>query len=257
MATDFERLARANEQIAQERAQQDNGFSRPAENDEAVLSRQRKQQAQAASSPEEKKRALSRLITRQPLNRELMMRILSFCSEERTIADIDEFVAQFPEADRATENPAYMTKSLAREGGLSVVEHAADGRVVAPEEKDGLTEDEVDDLVASVGYLVTDTGRAVAAEHSPAARLADLMGARPDRAETFEELLRFVKEEPRSYDDIKSLLAGRPVLETVINGRTEAVQPSVFVDKLERAGVLAWDKGWKLTEEGRSYLSDL
>lgn len=251
MATDFKRLAQENRWISKRCEQEDNGLSRPAENDEAILSHKK-----AGISLEDKKRIINRLITRQPLNRELMMRILAFCVEERTIADIDRFAAGFPEASRATENPAYMAKSLAREDGLSIIERAADGHEVTSEEKEGLTEDEIDDLVVLVGYRTTDIGCEIIAEHNPLTRLTDLMGTRPDRADTFDELLRFIAEKPRSYDDVKSLLSGRPVLETVINGRIEVVQPSVFIDKLERAGVLVWDKGWKLTEEGRSYLSD-
>ena len=35
------------------------------------------------------------------------------------------------------------------------------------------------------------------------------------------------------------------------------MQPSVFVDKLERAGALVWNEGWRLTEEGEAFLQDL
>ena len=53
------------------------------------------------------------------------------------------------------------------------------------------------------------------------------------------------------------LLRGRPVLETVIGGERRRMQPSVFVDKLERSGALVWKEGWCLTEEGDAFLRDL
>ena len=65
---------------------------------------------------------------------------------------------------------------------------------------------------------------------------------------------------PVSYthlDVYKRQLLGSSALQTVIDGRVETMQPSVFVDKLERAGALVWKEGWTLTEEGREFLEDL
>ena len=75
-----------------------------------------------------------------------------------------------------------------------------------------------------------------------------------DRIERDEE---FVRARPRAYNDIVELLRGRPVLETVIDGERRRMQPSVFVDKLERSGALVWKEGWCLTEEGDAFLRDL
>ena len=50
---------------------------------------------------------------------------------------------------------------------------------------------------------------------------------------------------------------GRDVLVRLVNGEPQAMQPSVFVDKLEAAGAVEWRDGWVLTDEGRSYLQEL
>jgi hypothetical protein len=84
-----------------------------------------------------------------------------------------------------------------------------------------------------------------------------LLDWEPLRRDTYVELLAFIAAEPRPYAQVESLLKGSPVLETVINGRIETVQPSVFLDKLERAGVLVWNKKWEITEEGREYLEGM
>lgn len=79
----------------------------------------------------------------------------------------------------------------------------------------------------------------------------------PERADVYRELLEFTAAKPRTYHDIAELLRDRPVLETVIGGTRHTMQPSVFVDKLERAGALVWNEGWRLTEEGEAFLQDL
>ncbi|WP_350454939.1 hypothetical protein [Slackia heliotrinireducens] len=256
MAEDFERLMRTNEQLAAERKAQDNGFADLAENDEAKLEERETLEETAELSFEEKLVVLNRAVTRQPLNRELMLRILSFCTEEKKLNDVENHVMSFPEYSRATENPVYMTKVLVRCDGLEEIERTAEGKRVLPEDKEGLTEDEIDDLVATTNFITTEVGAQVVADHSPAARLAALLETSPERAETFQEMLEFVAEKPRTYGEVTDLLKGRPVLQTIINGRTETVQPSVFIDKLERAGVLVWDNGWKLTKEGEAFLAN-
>ena len=66
----------------------------------------------------------------------------------------------------------------------------------------------------------------------------ELLQLAPERADVYIELLEFVRARPRAYNDIVELLRGRPVLETVVDGERRRMQPSVFVDKLERSGAL-------------------
>ena len=83
------------------------------------------------------------------------------------------------------------------------------------------------------------------------------MDAKPERAATYREVLEFIDEQPRSYNEVRALLEGRDVLQVVLHGHVETMQPSVFVDKLERSGALVWNKGWTLTAEGKEYLREL
>lgn len=85
----------------------------------------------------------------------------------------------------------------------------------------------------------------------------ELLQLAPERADVYIELLEFTREKPRAYGEIVELLRGRPILQTVINGVRHTMQPSVFVDKLERSGALVWNEGWCLTEEGDAFLQDL
>ena len=206
---------------------------------------------------EEKLDALNATVMRHPLNREILYKALAFCEEERPLREAEDFIASIPQFEMATQNQYYMLTSLVRAHGLEMIERDEDGNVVAPEQKEGLTEDEIDDLVAAFSFKTTEVGAYFVEYNRPQARLVDLLSLDPGRADTYRELLEYVAAEARPYRDIEALLSGRPVLETVIDGHRETMQPSVFVDKLERAGALVWKDGWTLTEEGREFLQDL
>lgn len=206
---------------------------------------------------EEKLAALNRTVMRHPLNREILYKALAFCAEERPLREAEDFIAALPQFGLATQNQYYLLMSLVKAYGLRLVERDDEGAEVRPEQKEGLDEDEVDDLVASISFKTTEVGTYFVDYNKPSARLVDLLNLDPARTDTYCELLEFVDEKPRPYSQIETLLAGRPALQTVIDGRAETMQPSVFVDKLERAGALVWKDGWTLTEEGREFLRDL
>ena len=134
-----------------------------------------------------------------------------------------------------------MLMSLVRSDGLDIIERDEDGNRVLPEQKEGLSEDEVDDLVAEISFKSTDVGDWFVDYNKPSApRIVPSIV--PERTDTYIELLEFVEAAPRPYGQIEELLLGRPALQTVIHGRVETMQPSVFVDKFERAGALVWNK---------------
>lgn len=206
---------------------------------------------------EEKLAALNRTVMRHPLNREILYKTLAFCAEERPLREAEDFIAALPQFGLATQNQYYLLMSLVRAFGLELIERDEADEIVTAEQKEGLTEDEVDDLVAAISFKTTEVGAYFVDYNKPSARLVDLLNLDPARTDTYAELLEFVGASPRPYSQIETLLAGRPALQTVIDGRAETMQPSVFVDKLERAGALVWKDGWTLTEEGREFLRDL
>ena len=206
---------------------------------------------------EERLAVLNRTVMRHPLNREILYKALVFCETERPLREAEDFIAALPQFAACTQNQYYLLTSLVRAHGLVLIERDEAGNEVSPDQKEGLTEDEIDDLVAAISFKTTEVGAYFAEYNRPAARLVDLLHLVPERTDTYIELLRFVDGAARPYGQIEHLLAGRPALETVIDGRVETMQPSVFVDKLERAGALVWKDGWTLTEEGREFLEDL
>ncbi|WP_165248808.1 hypothetical protein [Adlercreutzia sp. ZJ141] len=241
---------------SQHQTEEDNGFADPAANDMAEIAEQ-EAQPQPELTFDQKLDKLGYTVTRQPLDRELLYKTLVFCLEERPLNVIEQEMATYPEFASCTTNQYYLITKLVGAYGLELIEKDVDGNVVTPEQKVGLTEDEEDDLVASFHYKTTEVGRAFVEEYSPKARLVQMLQLNPERTETYVDVLEFVHAQPRTYAEIQKLLAGRPALQTVIDGHVETMQPSVFVDKLERAGALVWKEGWTLTEEGVEFLEEM
>ena len=254
MAEDFERLAKLNEKLAKQYAEaQDNGMVDPAPTDVEESDKA----PEAELTDDEKYAALNACVTHHPLNREMYLRVMRYCEQERELHDIEQRMETFPEFPRCTMNQYYMIKSLVAAYGLEFIERTEDGLQVTPEMKEGKTEDEIDDLVFSFNYVTTPLGLRLLEERSPRKRLEALLDWEPSRRDTYVQVLNLIAEEPKTYAQIESLMKGSPALETMINGRIETVQPSVFLDKLERAGVLVWNKKWQITEEGLEYLKEM
>ena len=254
MAEDFERLAKLNEQLAKQYAEAaDNGMANPAPTDVSQI----EEISAEDLTEEEKYAALNACVLHHPLNRELYLRVLRYCAQEHELHDIEQKMETFPEFPRCTMNQYYMIKSLVESFGLEYIERTEDGQQITPEMKEGKTEDEIDDMIYNFNYVTTPLGLRLIEERSPRKRLEALLEWEPSRRDTYVQVLDFIAEEPRPYAQIESLLKGTPALETVIDGRIETMQPSVFLDKLERAGVLVWNKKWQITEEGLDYLKEM
>lgn len=232
-----------------------NSFAEPARTDVAVTTGD--EQGEKALSAAEKLAALSAAVSRHPLNREILFKTLAFCTAEQSLQSIESTIESFPEYEQCSQNPYQLALTLVKAGGLETIERDADGAVITDEYKEGLLEDEIDDLVQSLNFKTTETGMAYVERNQPRARLAELLDFDPKRSETYIELLSFIDAEPRTYGEIYEFLAGKPALETIVAGVRETMQPSVFVDKLERAGALVWNEGWNLSRDGKSYLEDL
>jgi hypothetical protein len=63
------------------------------------------------------------------------------------------------------------------------------------------------------------------------------------------EILDFLTTK-RNFGEVDALLRNRAAL----SRGEETIQPSVFVDKLEKAGAVFWQDGWQASEGGREYL---
>ncbi len=197
-------------------------------------------------------------VTRNPLQRELFYKVLSFCQESKPLREIEQMVMALPGFERTSTNAYHFIAVMENAGGLERFELDDEGDVVDDARKAGLTEDEIDDLVAEYAFMTTPAGQAVVEQHTPRARIIELLGLVPERRDTYIEIMEFLAEEPRTYNEVTQLLDGRDVLWHLDSkGNSELMQPSVFLDKLHSAAAIEWHQGWQLSEEGRACLDEL
>lgn len=203
---------------------------------------------------EERVAAIDRMME-GPRFREIYFHILDFCQEQRTLGEVESLVGGLPEFAHAGQNQYRLIINLEDAGALDRLELDEKGDVVTEAMKEGLTDDEVDDLVCEYAFIDTDAGREVCAKMQPDKRMEDLMGMFPKRVKTYRQVLDFCKQ-PRTFKEIDTLLKGADVLKTgSANTITNVpLQPSVFIDQLERSGGLVWKGSWNVTEGGRRYL---
>ncbi len=200
--------------------------------------------------------ALLDLIEHEPRARELYVRTLELCKERRDLPEVEHAIQGWPQFALAARSPYALVRDLVELGGLDWVELDDEGLEVTPERKEGLTPDEADDLVAGYAVQTTADGADAAEQMAPASRLERLCAAQPERSWAFAEVLGFC-EEPRSYAEVAEHLRACGATDSLRATNGQALQPSYFLDMLERAGALVWDGAWKAQEAGLARLAKL
>ncbi len=196
------------------------------------------------------------VVLKQPLHREIHYKTLGFCRQQRSLTDVENEIATYPEFKHCGQDQYHLISFLTEAGGLERIELDEDGGVVTEERKAGLSEDEIDDLVASYAYVTTDAGVAVFEEYHPRARMSDLLESMPERTEALAAILEFCKTS-RAYTEIEEYLEESGIHKWESAMDEDALHPSSLVGSLEKAGALVWDDGWLLTEEGSVMLESI
>ena len=220
-------------------------------------------------------------ICKQPLNRPIYRRILMFFDEEHSTEEAEAFIAEIPEFTYAIQPEGRFLDVLERYGGIErvVVEdeeaegaepaeaiddtqddaaedvEAGDAADAAAEEAVAEDEAPVDELASLVGarWIVTDLGRQYVEATDPMAPLKQLITQDADRTETYLMVLGLCAEAPQPLAEIE-----RAVRALQNENKSAAqIQPSIYLDRLERVGGLYWKGQWNITEEGRKILADL
>ena len=196
------------------------------------------------------------LVNAAPLHREIYLKVLNFCKERRLLREVEEVVAGLPGFATVAQSPYRLIRDLVDEGGLDWIDLDADGVPLTPQRTAGLTDDQVDDLVADFAVETTAAGADAAETLSPERRLDALLQRVPERHQAFVDVLAFC-EEPRSFAAVQGFLDQAGVLGVLRAENGQPLQASFFVDMLERAGALVWDGAWCATDAGRALLDRL
>lgn len=189
-------------------------------------------------------------LTREPAKRELYLAALAFAKGQPERVGrfaLEDVIDAQPQRSAFFQPAGALVDALVSFGAL-------DEQLPEPE-FDPDTEEEFVDMTR-VTYGLTEAGADALEALSPALRLNALLEEEAGRKEHFLDLMRFCSESKRTRQDIDGLLKG--ACEAEKNERhvaALALYPSYYVDRLEKAGALAWKDGWTTTEEARAYLA--
>lgn len=212
--------------------------------------------ASAEATFEEAVAALAETVNRAPLHREIFLKLLTFCTTQRTLAEAEEAARACSEFPSVAQSPYRLIRTLVHAGGLYWLELDETGRPLTPQAKAGLTPDEIEDATFAYAVVTTPVGEQVAEDLAPEKRLQHLFDLVPQRLTTYLDLMDFCREQ-RTFKEIEALLRTRPAAAFASTTSNQPLQPSFFVDALERSGGLAWNDGWKITERGMKVLQQL
>ena len=155
------------------------------------------------------------------------------------LTDVESFILARPECKNALEAPYFMIIDLVKQGALEMLELAEDGHAIGPEEKDGLDENELDDLIVDFAFEDTELGRAAADETVPQVRFAKMVGASDALDRGCRAIMRVMKTHKLNALKISELVAKGEIPELDC-GETPV---GVMLEMMEKSGVIIWDKG--------------
>lgn len=195
--------------------------------------------------------------------KEILYDLLVFCQTERGEAETEAFLEahkQFADGYHSAQKYLYF---MERTGAIEEREYDSDGVLITEEMRDelramGAPEEEIEDMAVEWRFLTTEAGNEAIAQFDPADRTREMLASQKEsRHPTFKRLLTFCSEQPRSLDEITTFLANDPGLEKDQRTGVMRMQPSAYIGKLDQAGALTWEGGWKTTPGGMEVLETL
>ena len=201
-------------------------------------------------------------LRRKNNQKEILTDLLVFCQTEREEQETEAFLEahkQFPDGYHSAHKYLFF---MQRTGAIEEREYDSDGVLITDEMRDelreaGAPEEEIEDLAVEWRFITTDAGNEALERFNPADRTRAMLGAQKEsRHPTFARLLTFC-ETPRSLADITTFLADDPGLERDPRTGVMRMQPSAYIGKLDEAGALTWEGGWKTTPGGMEVLETL
>lgn len=204
---------------------------------------------------EERVSAVITCVGSQNALREVLYKTLDHCRETRDFSEVEDFIASQDEFvySHILQTPFTLIQMLLRAGGLSQTAVDAQGGELSDERCEGLSADEIDELVATYRIDTTPAGLKAVALLSPERRFESQMAQYPHRAETFYRLLDYCVE-PRTFPQIQEFFKDTPGLAQDVVAHHHKLSPDYYVDKLDKAGALVWRGAWVATDSGKRIL---
>lgn len=194
------------------------------------------------------KEAVARIearIAQEPRHRRALYRLLDFCTQVRSLDEIEQETASYPEMAVDIYAPRTLLMWLLDCGAVGEV--GSDDP--QPEQGDSANEEAEEEEGADYRFVTTDAGiRALERLHA-SQPLAMLAARYPYYEAAFLRVLAAC-ETPQSRQDIDGLFKGDPIMES-----PRKIYANFFLDKLEGAGGIVFAGGWTTTPEGKAFLA--
>lgn len=193
-------------------------------------------------------REIEASISRNPMHREIYLKTIRFCEMRENLGAVESEIADYPEFAYAAQTPYALIMHLVTCGALVQIPLDEEGREVTSERAAGLSEDELDDLVADYALEATEAGTAATDALRPENRLGKMVRTHADVEDELLDLLEFC-ERPRQLAEIDAELRR-------LEGEGAGHDPrtaGVLIDLLERAGGVCWHDSWETTSTGRRF----
>ncbi len=208
-------------------------------------------------SLEEQMDAVLRAVGNQRALQEVLYKLMLFCQEQRTQQEAEDFIAHSDEFvySHIIQSPTSIVGIMVKNHGLSSTQVDAQGEPVTQERSEGLSADELDDLICGTLLKTTPAGVAVTQMISPAKRFEAQLGRNRGRTATFYAILEFCAQEPRKFPQIKEFYTQHDEFSKSTAMDSQQLACDFYVDKLECAGMLVWRGQWEVTQAGRDALA--
>ncbi|WP_304902732.1 hypothetical protein [Adlercreutzia caecimuris] len=181
--------------------------------------------------------------------------VIQYCAQERIMSDIELFVASREYSKVFVKTPTALVTILVNNGYLSELTYV-DGEAYSGSIDDLLADEGIsEDAIIEHRYKSTPSGQEIAETFLPAKLISKLFDECPEHTNAFMAVLRMcVDGDLLTKEDIALALEGKDLVPHDARTGLPKMLPSYFTDKLERAGVLEWKHGWRITSEGRAFL---
>lgn len=237
------------------------------EEDEQPLIGAPLEEADGASDPKPDLRPprvrIEELLRQAPGQRRLLLKLIDFCREEKTGAEMDARTLELKEHNFSVYSPVVLRELLEKAGAIEY--EPSEDELAAMEDSeevkhetlsDGEDEVELDYLeicTAEPGvWRATEDGLAIVDSQDDFAAVRSLLGKEPQYQEVYRLIL--------SASDSEQGAQAREI-DALVNGLEILQEPrrysGYFVGRLEREGAIEWVGGWRITEVGRAILGEM
>lgn len=194
--------------------------------------------------------------------KEILGDLLEFCREERTEEETEAFLQGHKQFADGYHSASKYLLFMQRTGAIEELEYDCEGVLITDEMRDelrelGAPEEEITELAVEWHYRLTDAGEEALNRFNPVDRTRAMLETQAvSRHASYARLLEFC-ETPRSLQEITTFMANDPGLERDPRTGVMHMQPSAYIGKLDQAGALTWENGWKTTAGGMEVLSTM